>query len=88
MNDVTLTQVAQLYGAPTHDIPLSAFYRGADYVPDTPLYASIPTSGAISLSTLIIDTTAKRLVWTAQQDDLDVNIGTEVDVTLPEAELR
>ena len=81
--NVTLTRVAQVFGAPLTDIGLSSFYRGGEYIPDTPAYSGIPTSGAISLSTLIDSVIS--LKWDATQGALVYTEGDTVNVTLPTA---
>lgn len=46
---ITLTQIRTEYGGGAPD-SLTEYYRGGAYVPNTPLTASIPTAGAISIS--------------------------------------
>ena len=50
-NKAKLSQVQEEFGAPL-TAPLSDFYRGGDYVPDTTTNAGVPTSGEILLSDL------------------------------------
>lgn len=58
---LAISEIAAEFDAP-QNTPLSGFYRGGAYVPDAPINANVPTSGAIKFADFY--GASKAYVWT------------------------